>query len=253
MLLERSVELHQRLLQPQHSGSQGPQHRVFSQTLTENEETTENGHICRKNFTLASVVVYFKLIWKQSCLFKEPNYPPLVIDKCRFPCKNQTGERTPGTAHFSLLSPEGEERRANGAFPLSGKGCYQCFINNSDDCSTPPHRVLSAMLNFDKFFTVFRNTRLASIYNSVLASQIHSSSVHSPASKYKTLICLAMAPNGTGFQKRGRVNKTEAFVNVDFHIYGEKYKLCLMEEVELEEQVRKTPQQIRRRHLCWFR
>lgn len=60
-----------------------------------------------------------------------------------------------------------------------------------------------------------------------------------------------MAPNGTGFQKRGRVNKRKAFVNVDFNIYGGKYKLCLIEEVELEEQVRKT-QQIRR-HLCWLR
>lgn len=62
MLLEGSVELHQRLLQPQHSGRQRPQHRVFLQTITENEEMTENGHICPKNFMLATVVVYFKLI-----------------------------------------------------------------------------------------------------------------------------------------------------------------------------------------------
>lgn len=89
--------------------------------------------------------------------------------------------------------------------------------------------MLSRLLNFDKIFTVFRNTRLASSCNSVLASQICSSSVHSPASKYKTLICLAVAPNGTGFQKRGRVRKRgdlrKAFVNVDLNVYGGKYKL----------------------------
>lgn len=56
---------------------------------------------------------------------------------------------------------------------------------------------------------VLRNTRLVISCNMVLASQVHSSSVHSPASKYKSLICLELNPNSIGFQKRGSVNKRE--------------------------------------------
>lgn len=61
-----------------------------------------------------------------------------------------------------------------------------------------------------------------------------------------------MIPNGIGFQ-RGRVNKREDlrkdFIHVEFNIYGMKYQLCLIQEVELGKQVRKTPQQRRRGRL----
>lgn len=93
----------------------------------------------------------------------------------------------------------------------------------------------------DKIFTAFRNTRLVSSYHSVLASEINSISVHSAASKHKTLICLALTPNGTGFLKRDTVRKREdlreAFIHVELNVHGGKDKLCLTEEAEPGEHV----------------
>lgn len=109
-----SVELHQSLCQPYHSESQWPWHWASPQTAND-EEMTGNRLIRSKHFVLASILVRFQIYLKTLQSFQGSKFPP--FNYLQMPVFMQSSKTNEGTACFSLLSFQREER-SKVAFPL---------------------------------------------------------------------------------------------------------------------------------------